>query len=70
MRNISRAMPTAISSDIRGYVYYTLVLDHGGTVVAVLYTEAECGALQSVLLVQRQQHGDKARADGVPGENQ
>jgi hypothetical protein len=48
---------------------YTLVFDHGGTVVDVLYTEAERAALQSALLVQRQQHGDKARADEVPGEN-
>lgn len=46
---------------------YTLVFDHGGTVVDVLYAEAERAGLQSALLVQRQQHGDKARADEVPG---
>ena len=48
---------------------YTLVFDHGGRVVDVLYAEAERAASQSALLVQRQQHGDKARADEVPGEN-
>jgi hypothetical protein len=48
---------------------YTLVFDHGGTVVDVLYAGAEHGAVQSALLVQRQQHGDKARADEVPGGN-
>lgn len=45
---------------------YTLVFDHGGTVVDVLYAEAEHAAMQSALLVQRQQHGDKARADTAP----
>lgn len=48
---------------------YTLVFDHGGAVVDVLYAEAERPALQSALLVQRQQHGDKALADDVPRGN-
>ena len=48
---------------------YTLVFDHGGTVVDVLYAEAERAAMQSALLVQRQRHGDKARADDTPQGN-
>jgi hypothetical protein len=48
---------------------YTLVFDHGGTVVDVIYAAAEHGAMKSAVLEQRQRHGDKARADGVPGEN-
>lgn len=48
---------------------YTLVFDHSGTVVDVLYAEAEHAAMQSALLVQRQQHGDKTRADETPGGN-
>lgn len=48
---------------------YTLVFDHGGVVIDVLYAEAERAALQSALLVQRQQHGDKVRADEDPVGN-
>lgn len=49
---------------------YTLVFDHGGTVVDVLYADAEHAALQSALLVQRQQHGDKEHPAWVPGKEQ